>query len=65
MTLEDIVAQLRRSGYTDARSNRSAWRYNLRGNALEIFSRPDSYFDQEGGSSRHRRPDLPDHLDAR
>ena len=48
MTLEDIVAQLRRSGYTDARANPLGW-YNLRDNALEIFPGPDSYFDQEGG----------------
>jgi penicillin-binding protein 1B len=48
MTLEDIVDQLHRSGYTDARANPLGW-YNLRDNALEIFPGPDSYFDQEGG----------------
>ncbi|MFB3779277.1 MAG: penicillin-binding protein 1A [Bryobacteraceae bacterium] len=48
MSLEDIVSQLQRSGYTDVRANPLGW-YNLRDNAIEIFPGPDSYFDQEGG----------------
>ena len=42
----EIVAQLRRSGYTEARANRMGW-YHLRSDAIEIFPGPDSYFDQE------------------
>jgi penicillin-binding protein 1B len=48
MTIEEVVTQLRRSGYTESRSNRMGW-YNLRPDAVEIFPGPDSYFDQEGG----------------
>ena len=42
----EIVAQLRRSGYGEARSNRMGW-YHLRTDAIEIFPGPDSYRDQE------------------
>jgi penicillin-binding protein 1B len=48
VTADEVVAQLRRSGYTDARTNPMGW-YNVRQDALEIFPGPDSYFDQEGG----------------
>lgn len=45
---EEIVAQLRRSGYGESRNNRMGW-YNLRPDAVEIFPGPDSYFDREEG----------------
>lgn len=47
----EIVAQLRRSGYGDSRSNRMGW-FSVRPNSVEIFPGPDSYFDQEAGLIR-------------
>lgn len=44
----EIVAQLRRGGYSDSRSNRMGW-FNVRPSSVEVFPGPDSYFDQEGG----------------
>ncbi len=46
VTLEEIVAQLKRSGYSESRSNPMGW-YHLRPGAIEIFPGPNSYFDQE------------------
>ena len=51
MSLEEIVGQLHRSGYTESRGNRLGW-YHLRPDAVEIFPGPDSFFDQEGGVIR-------------
>lgn len=48
MTSDEVVDQLRRSGYTESRGNPMGW-YNVRGEAVEIFPGPESYFDQEGG----------------
>ncbi len=49
VTRDEIVAQLRRSGYGESRSNRMGW-YNVRADgAVEIFPGPDSYFRQEDG----------------
>ena len=48
MTIEEVVEQLRRSGYSEKRDNPMGW-YNVRQDAVEIFPGPDSYFDQEGG----------------
>ncbi|HUS08760.1 MAG TPA: PBP1A family penicillin-binding protein [Bryobacteraceae bacterium] len=48
LTVQDVVAQLRKSGYGEARSSRMGW-YNVRPDAIEIFPGPDSYFDQEEG----------------
>lgn len=48
MTSDEIVSQLRRSGYTESRGNALGW-YNVRGESVEIFPGPESYFDQEGG----------------
>ncbi len=48
ITPEEIIAQLRRSGYSESRTNPMGW-YHLRPDALEIFPGPDSYFDQEPG----------------
>ncbi len=48
ITPEEIIAQLRRSGYSQSRTNRMGW-YHERPDALEIFPGPDSYFDQEPG----------------
>lgn len=48
ITPEEIVAQLRRSGYGESRQNRMGW-FHVRPDAVEIFPGPDSYFDQEPG----------------
>ena len=45
---DDIVAQLRRSGYTESSRNPLGW-YHVREDAVEVFPGPDSYFDQEAG----------------
>lgn len=45
LTVEDVLAELRRAGYSESRKNPSGY-YNLRTDALEIFPGPDSYFDQ-------------------
>lgn len=51
MTAEEVLDQLRRSGYTEARGNQLGW-YHVRQDAVEIFPGPDSYFDQESGVLR-------------
>jgi penicillin-binding protein 1B len=51
MSLQEVVGQLHRSGYTESRGNRLGW-YHLRPDAVEIFPGPDSFFDQEGGVIR-------------
>ena len=48
LTPEEIITQLKRSGYGDTNNNRMGW-YHLRTNAVEIFPGPDSYFDDEPG----------------
>jgi penicillin-binding protein 1B len=48
LTPQEIVAQLRRSGYSDSRNSRMGW-FHLREDAVEIFPGPDSYFDEEPG----------------
>lgn len=48
---EDIVSQLRRSGYDERRSNRLGW-YRRIDNAVEVYPGPESYFDMEGGVIR-------------
>ncbi|MEK7751347.1 MAG: PBP1A family penicillin-binding protein [Acidobacteriota bacterium] len=48
MTPDEILNQLRRSGYGESKTNRMGW-YHLRPDAVEIFPGPDSYFDQEAG----------------
>lgn len=49
ITVEEVVAQLRRSGYAENHSNRMGW-YKVRSDgAVEIFPGPDSYFKQEDG----------------
>ncbi|MBI4874561.1 MAG: PBP1A family penicillin-binding protein [Acidobacteria bacterium] len=47
-TAEEIVGQLRRSGYGESKTNRMGW-YHLRPDAVEVFPGPDSFFDQEAG----------------
>ncbi|MCL4401689.1 MAG: PBP1A family penicillin-binding protein [Acidobacteria bacterium] len=44
-TLDEIVAELRRTGYSEARAN-PIGHYHLRADAVEVFPGPDSYFDQ-------------------
>jgi len=50
-TPSDIAAQLRRSGYTESRSNPIGY-YEIQPNAIEIFPGTDSYFEQEAGVIR-------------
>lgn len=45
-TLEELSAQLERSGYSTSRTNTIGW-YNLRDGAIEIFPGSESYFDKE------------------
>ncbi len=46
---DEIVAQLRRSGYTQSSGNSMGW-YNVRADgAVEVFPGADSYFDDEAG----------------
>ncbi|MCX6638643.1 MAG: transglycosylase domain-containing protein, partial [Acidobacteria bacterium] len=47
-TPDEILNQLRRSGYGESKTNRMGW-YHVRPDAVEIFPGPDSYFDQEAG----------------
>lgn len=44
--LEEIAAQLRKTGYGQGRTSRMGW-YNLRPDAIEIFPGVDSYFNDE------------------
>ena len=46
ITIDEIVDQLVRSGYTTSRSNTVGW-YNVRPDAVEIFPGSDSYFDKD------------------
>ncbi|MCS7315610.1 MAG: PBP1A family penicillin-binding protein [Bryobacterales bacterium] len=48
VTPEEIVAQLRRTGYGESRQSRMGW-FHVRPDAVEIFPGPDSYFEQEPG----------------
>ena len=48
---EELVGQLRRSGYSDAAGN-PVGRYVLRGDAIEIYPGPDSFFARDGGLVR-------------
>ena len=47
----DIVALLRRSGYSESRTNRMGW-YRLTSDGIEVYPGPDSYFRQEPGVIR-------------
>ena len=53
-TIEDIVAQLRKSGYSEFRGNRLGW-YNVRVDAVEIFPGKDSRFPDEAAVIRFSR----------
>jgi penicillin-binding protein 1B len=48
---ETVAADLRRSGYTESRSNPTGY-YQLYPNAIEVYPGADSYFDQEAGLIR-------------
>lgn len=45
---EELVTQLRRSGYSEASGN-PVGHYVLRGESIEIYPGPDSYFARDGG----------------
>jgi len=51
ITPNDIIVELRRSGYSESRDNPVGY-YQVRPNAIEIFPHADSYFDQEPGVIR-------------
>lgn len=53
-TAEDLIAVLRRSGYSESRTNRVG-HYVLRGDSLEIYPGPDSYFRQEAAVVRFQQ----------
>lgn len=48
ITPAEIAVDLRRSGYTESRTNPVGY-YQVHANAIEVFPGPDSYFDQEAG----------------
>jgi len=48
LTPEELVLDLRQSGYGEARGNPMGW-YNVRADAVEIFPGKESYFEQEAG----------------
>jgi penicillin-binding protein 1B len=50
-TPQSIGEALRRSGYTESRSN-PIGSFQIRANSIEIYPGPDSYFDQEPGVVR-------------
>jgi len=51
--IEDIVATLRRSGYSESKASRMG-SYTTRMDALEIYPGPDSYFRQEAAVLKFR-----------
>src|SRR5215467_2730892 len=51
VTANDIVIELRRSGYSESRDNKVGY-YQVRGNSIEVYPRELSYFDQEPGVIR-------------
>ena len=48
---EELVLQLRRSGYSDSTGN-PVGHYTLRGDSIEIYPGPESYFARDGGLVR-------------
>ncbi|WP_238325896.1 PBP1A family penicillin-binding protein [Bryobacter aggregatus] len=48
---EELVGQLRRSGYSDSSGN-PVGHYVLRGDSIEIYPGPDSFFARDGGLVR-------------
>ncbi len=48
VTQSEIVAQLRRAGYTESRANPNGW-FSTTTDSLQIFPGPESFFDQEAG----------------
>lgn len=48
MTSDELVAALRRRGYTESRSNRVGW-YHVRTDGVEIFPGVDAYINSEPG----------------
>lgn len=47
-TPSDIVSQLRRSGYTESRSNPNGW-FSASADTVQVFPGPESFFEQEAG----------------
>ena len=48
LTPDELVAMLRRRGYTESSKNRMGW-YNVRPDGVEVFPGADSYLDDEPG----------------
>jgi penicillin-binding protein 1B len=48
ISASEVVAKLRRSGYSESRSNRTGW-FNMKPDSVEIFPGPESFFEQESG----------------
>src|SRR5204863_6307458 len=48
---EELVSQLRRSGYSESSGN-PVGHYTMRGDSIEIYPGPDSYFARDGGLIR-------------
>jgi penicillin-binding protein 1B len=48
LSAAEIVLELRRAGYSEARGNPMGW-FNVRPDAIEIFPGPESYFRDEPG----------------
>jgi penicillin-binding protein 1B len=48
LTLREVLARLRRAGYTTSRGNGMGW-YNVRGDGIEIFPGRDAYAGGESG----------------
>jgi len=51
ITPNDIIIELRRSGYSESRDNKVGY-YQVRGNSIEVYPQENSYFDQEPGVIR-------------
>jgi penicillin-binding protein 1B len=51
VTPNDIVVELRRSGYSESRDNKVGY-YQVRGSSIEVYPQENSYFDQEPGVIR-------------
>jgi penicillin-binding protein 1B len=49
ITPDEIIAQLKQSGYGESSGNRTGWCHDRSDGAIEIFPGPDSYFDDEAG----------------
>src|SRR5579872_3915210 len=54
LSADDLMAELRRAGYSDSRGNPMGW-FNRRPDAIEVFPGPESYFREEAGVVKFSR----------